>query len=113
MLIVLMDEPGLFVYSSAEVATRNIELIDAENEIRAAYDDSAVPYRVERLKPSGSRGLVARVLSNVEPETYHFVPCGPADPAALVELISNQTDYTDPPEAKHDLQVLLGKLGAT
>ena len=52
MLIILLDEPGLFVFASAEDATREIEPIDAERQIRAAFDDWAVPYRVERLRRS-------------------------------------------------------------
>ena len=47
MLIVLLGEPGLFVFASAQEATREIEPVDAEREVRAAFDDSAVPYRVE------------------------------------------------------------------
>jgi len=35
MLIVLLDEPGLFVFSSPADAVRQIEPIDAESEIRA------------------------------------------------------------------------------
>ena len=50
--MVLMDEPGLFVYPSPAGAVRDIEPPDAEVLIRAAYDDAAVPYRVEWLSPN-------------------------------------------------------------
>lgn len=42
MLIVLLDEPELFVYPSAADAMHDIEPIDAESEIRAVFDDSAI-----------------------------------------------------------------------
>ena len=43
MLILLLDENGLFVFPSAEAAAGQIEPIDARSEIRAMFDDAAVP----------------------------------------------------------------------
>src|ERR1051325_10175847 len=55
MFIVLLDEPGLFVFRSPADAVRGIEPIDAESEIRAAFDDAAVPYTVEPRPRAGAR----------------------------------------------------------
>ena len=55
MLIILLDEPGLSVFQSAADAELEIEPVDAESIIRAAFDDSAVPYRVEWVHPRTRR----------------------------------------------------------
>jgi hypothetical protein len=112
MLIVLLDAPGLFVFSSASAAARGIEPIDAESEVRAAFDDSAVPYRVEWLRPNRHRKSLFGLLKSIEPGEYRFVPSGPADPDALIELLESHPDYTDPPEAKSEIASLLARLRA-
>ena len=111
MFIVLLDEPGLFVFESAAAAVREIEPPDAESEIRAAFDDAAVPYRVEWVRPNRYRTLLGS-LRSVEFGEYRFVPAGHADPAGLIELLENHSDYTDPPQAKVELESLLGKMRA-
>ena len=64
MLIVLLDEPGLFVFSSPDAAQREIEAIDAEQELRAAYNESGVPYRVEWLRPNRQREMLGGLVVN-------------------------------------------------
>jgi|SRR5215467_1799341 len=61
MLIVLLDEPGLFVYPSPEAAQIDLEPPDAESTIRAAFDEHGVPYRVEWIRPNrtGAFGFVS------------------------------------------------------
>lgn len=108
MLIILLDEPRLFVFSSAAAAEREIEAIDAESEIRAAFDDSGVPYCVEWVRPN-RWGKVMFDLS-VEPGEYRLVPDGPPDPKALIELLDAHPGPTDPPEAQSELISLLKKL---
>jgi len=106
MLIVLLDESGLFVFPSIADAVRAIEPFDA-SEIRAAFDDSAVPYRVEWIRPNRESGTFLRII---QPGQYCLVPAGPPDPCALVQLISAHPDYTNPPEAKAYLNSLLAAL---
>ena len=76
--------------------------------MRAAFDDRAVPYRVESLPKSGWAGRLDRLL-RVEVE-YRFVPLGPSNPAALVALLEQYPDYTNPAEAKAELESLLNRL---
>jgi hypothetical protein len=109
MFIVLLDEPGLFVFKSAAAAVREIEPPDAESDIRAAFDDGAVPYRVEWVRPNRYRTVLG-ALRSVEFGEYRFVPAGRADPAALIELLKNHSDYTHPPQAKVALESLLERM---
>ena len=110
MMIVLLDEPGLFVFPSAADAARAIEPIDAESEIRAAFDDSGVPYRVEWVRPNRDRRRLFGLLKSTDPGEYRFVPAGPADPAALIQLLQAHPDSTEPPAAKAHLASLIARL---
>ncbi len=112
MLIVLLDEPGLFVFPSAVDAVREIEPIDAESELRAAFDEAAVPYRVEWVRPNRQRRTLFGLLKSIEPGAYRLVPAGPADPTALVRLLEAHSDHTNPPEANAKLMALLARLRA-
>ena len=108
MLIILLDEPVLFVYPSADAV--DIEPIDAEKEIRAAFDNTAVPYRVEWIRPNHEEKCLFGLL--ITPGKYRLVPAGPAEPAALVQLLESYPD-TYPPEVKATLASLLATLRAT
>ena len=55
MILVLLDEPGLFVFPTVSAAEREIEPIDAESAIRVAFDDLGVPYRVDWVRPNRRR----------------------------------------------------------
>lgn len=109
MLIVLLDEPGLFVFSTPEAAAQAIEPVDAESDVRAAFDDAAVPYRVEWLKPP-HRKIFFGLLESDERAEYRFVPAGPPDPAALLAVLVAHSSYTDPPEAHAGILALIKKL---
>ena len=111
MFIVLLDEPGLFVFDTPAHAVREIEPPDAENEVRAAFDDQGVPYRVEWIRPNQHTALFGSV-GTVQFGEYRFVPAGPADIAALVELLEEHPDSADPPEAGEALRELLKKMRA-
>ena|SRR5215216_7999496 len=111
MLMVSLDELGLFVFESVAAAVQEIGPPDAESEIRAAFDDAAVPYRVEWVRPNQYRTLLGS-LRSVEFGEYRFVPAGHADPAALIDLLDNHLDYTHPPQAKVELESLLEKMRA-
>lgn len=112
MLIVLLDEPGLFVFDSVAEAVESIEPIDAEDWIRAAYDEAGVPYRVEWLQPNRKgRKIFGAIM--VKQGEYTLVPAGPALPEELAALIEQHPEFTNPPEAQATLQALLPKLRAT
>jgi hypothetical protein len=86
--------------------------MDAESEIRAVFDDSAVPYRVEWVRPNRHRSSLFGLLRSVEPGEYRLAPAGPADPASLVELLESHPEHPDPPQAKAQLDSLLARLRA-
>jgi hypothetical protein len=111
MFIVLLDEPGLFVFHSAADAVQAIEPPDAESEIRAAFDDAAVPYRVDWTRPN-QYGKALGIVKTVIFGEYRFVPTGPPDPAALISLLEEHPDHTNPPEAKPVLASLLERMRA-
>ena len=109
MLIVLLDEPTLFVYESLEEAAGSIEPPDAEAEVRAAFDERAVPYRVEWIRPNRrGRFLGIRYVSAGD---YRWMPAGPPDREALIRLIQAHP-ATDPPDAGAQLAELVAKLRA-
>ena len=110
MLIILLDEPGLFVFQSPADAVREIEPIDAEREIRAAFDDSAVPYRVDWVRPNRHRKSFFGLFTSIEPGAYRLVPSGPPQPRELIQLLEAHPNHTDPPEASAQLTSLLAHL---
>jgi hypothetical protein len=109
MFIVLLDEPGLFVFPSADAAVGEIESPDAESVVRAAFDDAAVPYRVDWIRPNKHTRMLG-IVPAVSFGKYRFVPAGPPDAGALIALLEAHQDYTDPPEAAAAHAALLTKL---
>lgn len=112
MLIVLLDEPGLFVFESPADAAREIEPIDAESEIRAAFDDLAVPYTAEWVRPNRHRKTLFGLLKSVEPGEYRLVPAGPAQPAAIIDILEAHSDDATPAEVRAYLASILARLRA-
>jgi hypothetical protein len=112
MFIVLLDEPGLFVFASQTEAERTIEPPEAESDVRAAFDDAAIPYRVEWIRPNKHGRKWFGVIGSIKFGDYRFVPAGAADDAALVALLERHQDFTNPPEAANELRTLLQKLRA-
>jgi len=108
MFIVLLDEPGLFVYESAEAAAKEIESPDAERTIRAAFDDTGVPYSIQWIRPNRWRKWVGR-FGSVSFGEYRFVPAGPADQPALAQLLEEHPD-ANPPEARAQFNALRHRL---
>lgn len=87
-----------------------IEPIDAESEIHAVFDESAIPYRVEWIRSNMIQKVLFGLFSIGTQGEYRLVPDGPADPSALADLIRKYGDTTDPPEAVNELKSLLEKL---
>jgi len=106
VIIVLLDESALFVFDSIDDAVGYIEPVDAERELRAAYDDSAVPYAVEWV--TRNRGGFTGFLFG-PPDEYRLVPAGPPDRPALIRLLEAYP-ITNPPEAGAQCQALLARL---
>lgn len=109
MLIVLLDEPGLFVYESIEDAIRDIEPLAAESTIRAAFDEHAVPYSIEWLR-ANRRSRILWLVPVLTPGRYRFREAGPPDPQALARLIDKHSEYTTPPEDRSGLLELRRQL---
>jgi hypothetical protein len=86
MLIVLIDEPGLFVFSTVNAAEREIEAYDADL-VRGAFDESGVPYRVDWIRPKSRRKTFFGLLSSEDPGEYRLVPAGPVDPPAFARFL--------------------------
>jgi len=99
MLIVLLDEPGLFVYTARELARVSLEPPGAWSEVRAAFDEQGVPYRVEWIRKTRSRFDLFSPLGR-----YRWVASGPPDPVALIRLIEQH------PSADPAVQVRLAEL---
>ena len=111
MFLVLLDEPGLFVFPSPDKAVRAIEPPDAESMVRAAFDDGAVSYRVHWIRPNKHTRMLG-IVPTVSFGEYRFVPAGPPDAGALVALLEAHPDFTNPPQAAPALAALLTKMRA-
>ncbi len=112
MLIVQIDEPGLFVFPSAAAAAREIEPLYVEQVLRAAFDEAGVPYRVDWIRPNRHGRALFGLLKSMTNGEYRFVPAGPAAPAALRTLLEDRLASTHPPEVKTKLETLLARLRA-
>jgi len=112
MLIVLLDEPGLFVFPTLAAAVIGIEPPDAESGIRAAFDERGVPYKVDWLRPNLHRKVFFGLFNSVAFGEYRFVAAGPPDRAALIRLLEAHPKFTNPQAAAADLSSLLSSLRA-
>lgn len=109
MFIILLDEPTLFVFESEDEVRRDIEPPDAESEIRAIFDEKAIPYRVEWIRPNTHRkGLFG--IGSVTFGEYCIVPCGEPDPSGLMRLLEDHREWVDPPSFKEQLSNLRQEL---
>jgi len=106
-LVVLLDEPALHFFASPEEAERSIEPIDAESEVRAAFDAAGFPYRVEWIRTNRSRTVLGGILELTRQGDYRFVAAGPADPDALVRLLES---HPHAPDCASELASLLARL---
>jgi hypothetical protein len=109
MFIVLLDESSLFAFASPHEAVGAIEPIDAERELRAAFDSDGVPYRVERVHPKQGAKTFFGVFLPGGPDAYRFVPAGPADSASLIALLEAHPLCT-PQAFEPELRKLLSRL---
>ena len=112
MLIVQIDEPGLFIFPSAAEAARDIEPLYVDQVLRSAFDESGVPYRVEWLRPNREGRSFFGLFKWAENGEYRFVAAGPAAPATLRALLEQHLADTHPAEVKRELEKLLATLRA-
>ena len=90
MFFVLEDDDCIHVYASPADAVRSIEALDAEECIRAAYDEEGRPHRIEWLQPNRySRTFLG--FQSAANGRYDLIPAGPAEPAALLALLEKDT----------------------
>ncbi len=109
MLIALMDEPVLFVFESIAQAKIEIEPPDAAAEIRALYDQDAIPYRVVWIRPNRIRRFLFGLFSTVEYGEYSIVPAGVPNPAGLLHLLEIYS-ACDPMKMKGEIDALRRRL---
>jgi hypothetical protein len=109
VFIVLEDDDCLHVYPSAEAAALAIEGLDAEDIIRAAFDEAGVPYRIEWLVPNKS-GSFLGLDTWAQNGRYRLVPAGPPDRAAFAELLRSPRPVF-PPQAAAALADLRQETG--
>jgi hypothetical protein len=94
VVILQLDEPGLFVYPNAEAAVRDIEAIDIEESLRLAYDDSGRRLEVEWIEPNQRTG--AGLFASIQNGKYRLVPSEKLEPEVLAALLL-AAPYFDPP----------------
>lgn len=109
MLIALMDEPQLLIFDSLDQAISAIEAPEAEAAVRVIYDDRAIPYRVEWMRPNKVRTHLFGLLRSIDAGDYRLIPAGPADPDGLLSLLE-QYPECHPPEAKPRVDELKSRL---
>jgi hypothetical protein len=109
MFILLLDEPCLFVFPSEFDVQCEVEPPDAEDTIRAAFDENAVPYRLEWTTPNRRQRWFFG-LESIRFGHYRLVPAGPPNRAALLALLEQHNECTHPPEAHATLNTLLENL---
>jgi hypothetical protein len=109
MFIILLDEPTLFVFDTEESVRGGIEPPDAESEVRAIFDDKAIPYRVEWVRPNIHRKWFFG-FGSVTFGDYRLTPCSEADPNGLKRLLEEHGEWVHPPTFKESLANLLIRL---
>ena len=103
LFLVLEDDDCIHVYSSPEEAAIEIEALDVEGCARTMFDTAGRPYRVEWIRPNRT-GKLLGLLPWARNGDYRFLVCGPADPSALLEMLSRASGIESNREA--DLQAV-------
>ncbi len=86
MILVLEDDGCVRAYESVEDVVQSCEALDAEEVLRAVFDENGQPYRIEWIEPNyyGGSFLGIRWVGN---GAYTLVPSGPPDVDALLALV--------------------------
>jgi len=83
MIVVLEDDNCLHVYESIADVVRHIESLDAEDVLRAVFDQDGQRYRIEWIRPNRRAWLA------VENGEYRLVADGTPSMAELIKLIDS------------------------
>jgi len=107
VVILQLDEPGLWIYPDADAAAQDIEAIDIEGSLRFAYDDSGYKLEVEWLERNhrSKVGPITGVLSG----RYRLVRSSIREPLVLADLIS-AAPYFEPSEQTSEMLALADEL---
>jgi hypothetical protein len=87
MVLTLEDDGCVHVYDSVGAVCLAVEALDAEDCLRAVFDDAGQRYAIEWLRPN-----VHGRFGSVGNGEYRLVPVGPPVPADLLAILA-----TDPP----------------
>ena len=106
MLITLQDDQVVRVYDSVENVIGDVEALDAEEVLRAVFDETGEVYEIKWIKPNMRGRFFRSWIGNGE---YTLVATGRKDVAGLLGLIRNST-YVEPAEARQDLAAVQSAL---
>ncbi len=105
MLITLQDDQVIRVYADVGDVTRDIEALDAEEVLRAVFDETGEVYEIKWLKPNSQ----SRILGWVGNGEYTLAATGKKDVMALLALLRDAR-YVEPTEAKQTMVELVNRL---
>ena len=104
MMLVLKDDGCVHVYPSPDDVSLAIEGLDAEDTLRAVFDDTGQRYAIAWLKPN-REGLLG-----LENGVYRLVPSGAPDVPALLQMLSSAPVFPEKHRtAVEELRRRLGK----
>ena len=93
MLLAYCSDTVLRVYNEVGDAVRAVEALDAEETFVRVFDERAIPYRIDWIRPNReSRLLWIRMVNNGE---YTLVVSGPRRPGELLSMI-REAKYIEP-----------------
>jgi hypothetical protein len=99
MLIALQDDQVVRVFDSTSEIAFAIEALDAEDSLRAVFDDAGRRYRIEWLRPN-RRGLLT-----AENGEYTLVPAGTTDLKGLLDAIRG-AEFIEPESREREVRDL-------
>ena len=86
MILVLEDDGCLHVYASIQDLVMEVEGLDAEETLRAVFDDRGQRFAIRWLSPNRvSQAFLG--ISTAESGEYVLEPCGAPDPSALLQAM--------------------------
>jgi hypothetical protein len=109
MFITLQDDQVVRVYTDVTEVIRDVEALDAEEVLRAVFDESGEVYTVKWIRPNTRGRLLRFMVGNGE---YTLVSTGRKDIERLLTLL-RETDHIEPIEARPMLAALQSKLSAS
>jgi hypothetical protein len=105
MILTLQKDGVLRLYESVEAAIRDVEPLDAEETLRAIFDDTGHIYAIDWIRPNKRRW---RWAQNGE---YRLVPTGVSDGASLARIIDDAR-LIEPESAGEQLEEIRRRLTA-